>query len=170
MSVTRRELFGFLRREAENEREAEKKDEAPETEPADGGFSLDAFYARRGAGAEASTALPVFAVRADAAGAAGVTDTRVGIGPLAAADGAAAAEIAPLPAGMVPVVIPARCLAPRSFCATCVERCQAPGALVMDGALPRVVEAACTGCGLCVAVCPAPIMAFELVARSPSRG
>lgn len=73
----------------------------------------------------------------------------------------------PLPAAMVPAVDPARCLAARMACSACVERCPVPGALRWAGAVPEVVAAACTGCGQCLAVCPAPVLAFALCPRPP---
>jgi len=50
-----------------------------------------------------------------------------------------------------------RCLAwLGSFCSTCVEKCPEPGAL-LDGPRGPVVQASsCTGCGICVDLCPAP--------------
>jgi Fe-S-cluster-containing hydrogenase component 2 len=67
---------------------------------------------------------------------------------------------------MVPRLRPHHCLAARTACSVCVERCPAPGALRIAAGLPVVNEAACTGCGQCLTVCPAPIMAFDLVARA----
>lgn len=71
----------------------------------------------------------------------------------------------PLPATLVPRVDPARCMATRMACAACVERCPVPGAIRWAGTLPEVVAAACTGCGQCLAVCPAPVLALELQPR-----
>lgn len=66
-------------------------------------------------------------------------------------------------------VLEQHCLAwQRSFCTVCSERCPEPGAIVLDLARPRVVASACTGCGKCIQVCPAPVNAFEIVAR-PSK-
>ncbi len=49
------------------------------------------------------------------------------------------------------------CLAyQHSFCTTCSERCPEPGAIVIEQGLPRIVPEACTGCGICHEVCPAP--------------
>ncbi len=74
----------------------------------------------------------------------------------------------PLPATLVPRVDPARCMATRMACAACVERCPAPGAMRWAGPMPEVVAAACTGCGQCLAVCPAPVLALELQPRRTS--
>ncbi|MFY0530108.1 4Fe-4S dicluster domain-containing protein [Archangium gephyra] len=61
-------------------------------------------------------------------------------------------------------VRPQLCLAWQgSFCSTCSERCPIEGAIAVESGHPRVVEASCNGCGLCVQVCPAPINAFELI-------
>lgn len=66
-------------------------------------------------------------------------------------------------------VRPQLCLAWQgSFCSTCSERCPVEDAIVIEAGRPRVVEARCNGCGLCVQVCPAPINALELLpSRSP---
>ena len=67
--------------------------------------------------------------------------------------------------GPMPVrVRPQLCLAWQgSFCSTCSERCPIEGAIAVESGRPRVVEARCNGCGLCVQVCPAPLNAFELL-------
>lgn len=52
-----------------------------------------------------------------------------------------------------------------AFCATCVERCPVPGALVRVEGRPAVT-AACDGCGLCLQVCPSPFAPVELAART----
>ncbi len=50
-------------------------------------------------------------------------------------------------------------------CSTCRERCPVPGALTVAGGRPTIDAALCTGCGDCVAVCPAPILAIRFVAK-----
>lgn len=50
-------------------------------------------------------------------------------------------------------------------CSTCRERCPVPGALTVASGRPTIDAALCTGCGDCVAVCPAPILAIRFVAR-----
>lgn len=67
--------------------------------------------------------------------------------------------------GLVPEVLPHRCLATSSFCSVCIERCPAPGAIVTHQGRPRVVAELCHGCGRCIAACPAPILALALVPR-----
>lgn len=53
------------------------------------------------------------------------------------------------------------CLAyQRSFCSTCVERCPVEGAIQVQNGIPQVLASACTGCGICHAVCPAPTNAI----------
>ncbi len=54
-----------------------------------------------------------------------------------------------------------------SFCTVCAERCPAPGAIRLDAGRPVFAPAACTGCGVCRAVCPAPNVAILLL---PVRG
>lgn len=49
------------------------------------------------------------------------------------------------------------CLAyQNSFCSVCSERCPEPGAIETKRGIPSVVADACTGCGICHDVCPAP--------------
>jgi ferredoxin len=170
MTMSRRDLFTWFRRPV---------DEPPATEPArtepteSGGreptadvFSLDAFYAKR----DADRTIPAFAIRAAAA----TATTRVGVGPSLSAAHAAPGETEIVVAAataiardQVPAVLAHRCLATRSFCSVCVERCPVPGAIVVELGRPRVEPARCDGCGLCVLTCPAPVLAFELVPRAP---
>lgn len=72
----------------------------------------------------------------------------------------------PLPPTLVPRIDGEACLATRTMCSVCVERCPRPGAIVVEAGRPRVVAAACDGCGRCLAVCPAPSLAIGLVART----
>lgn len=139
--------------------------------PASGGFSLDAFYAKRAESGASGEALPVFRMRE---GLAAVETTNVGTPELGDnANARIARENAQVPAGMaparaVPVAAPLRllrdrCLAwQKSFCTVCAERCPEPGAIVLDGGRPILVDERCTRCGVCIAVCPAPVNAFEL--------
>lgn len=104
-----------------------------------GGFSLEAFYAAREQSGEGRTggSLPVFSREAP-------------------------------PAARAVRVRPSLCLAWQgSFCSTCSERCPVEGAITVEVGRPRVVEAQCNGCGLCVQVCPAPLNAFEFVPSCP---
>ncbi len=61
------------------------------------------------------------------------------------------------------------CIAWRgTSCSTCRERCPVPGVITVDAGRPTIDPATCTGCGECVAVCPAPILAIRFVARKPA--
>lgn len=49
------------------------------------------------------------------------------------------------------------CLAyQKSFCSVCSERCPELGAIITEKGIPRIEADACTGCGICHDVCPAP--------------
>jgi len=50
-------------------------------------------------------------------------------------------------------------------CTVCIERCPVPGAVVVDGTRVRIMDTACTGCGVCRDVCPAPTPAIVLWPR-----
>jgi Pyruvate/2-oxoacid:ferredoxin oxidoreductase delta subunit len=73
--------------------------------------------------------------------------------------------VAPLAEGKrIAKVQPFSCLnAMGSFCSTCVERCPVPGAIRAEGRRVLVAAEACTGCGICADVCPAPGNAILLV-------
>lgn len=59
------------------------------------------------------------------------------------------------------------CLAyQRSFCSSCVERCPEDGAITKNLGRPEFFQDACTGCGICLDVCPAPRKAIRLVPAS----
>lgn len=61
------------------------------------------------------------------------------------------------------------CLAyQRSFCSTCSERCPVPNAIVVENGIPRVNASACTGCGVCHDVCPAPRNAVLMLPKKIS--
>lgn len=69
-------------------------------------------------------------------------------------------------AHQVAVIQGRRCLAYRSlFCSTCVERCPVEGAIVVKQGIPRIVASACTGCGECRQVCPAPENAVLMIPK-----
>ncbi|MCB9904811.1 MAG: 4Fe-4S binding protein [Planctomycetes bacterium] len=54
-------------------------------------------------------------------------------------------------------IAPSACVAYRGVvCTSCVNRCPVPGAMELAYGRPRILEAACTGCGVCHEVCPAP--------------
>jgi ferredoxin-type protein NapG len=48
-------------------------------------------------------------------------------------------------------------------CSACVDACPVPAAIELVCDKPKIVEAACTGCGVCQFVCPAPDNAVLLV-------
>lgn len=150
--VSRRSLFDAFRAPATRE---------PAQPAAAPGFSLDAFYAGRGAAAP----LPSAPLRP---GLPAVPTTRVGLGA-ARAPGRAAGHAVVIPEGGRVRVRAHTCLAlTGSFCSTCSERCPVPGAIVVEAGRPRVDEDVCTGCGVCVGLCPAPINGFDIVL--PRRG
>lgn len=135
------------------------------------GFSLDAFYSQRDAAVQRgglghSEELPHFELRT---GLPEVETTRVGTPELATH--AISKDLAPVPAARLAGKVriqPEHCLAwQRSFCSVCAERCPEPGAIVSLAGKPQVVARACTGCGLCVQVCPAPVNAFEVINCPP---
>jgi ferredoxin-type protein NapG len=56
------------------------------------------------------------------------------------------------------------CLAwQRSFCTVCSERCPVPDAITLDQGRPTIDASVCTGCGVCLYVCPAPRKAVMLL-------
>lgn len=58
------------------------------------------------------------------------------------------------------------CLAHQGgFCSTCVERCPVPGAIKVRDGKPTIRQGACTGCGVCHFVCPAPTNAVRIFPR-----
>lgn len=64
-----------------------------------------------------------------------------------------------------------RCLAwRRTICSVCAERC-AENAIVFSGLFaPRVHDERCTGCGDCVAVCPAGALHLAGATENPGSG
>lgn len=50
-----------------------------------------------------------------------------------------------------------------SFCTVCSERCPVPDAIEVIAGKPRIREDVCTGCGVCAAVCPAPMNAIVVM-------
>jgi ferredoxin len=172
-TLSRRALFGFLRKQQEPAPSPEPT-RAPTPEPTpSGGFSLEAFYSSRAQAGEATgNSIPTFSLRE---GLVVPQDgvSRIGMAPLAPAAGVPSSEGpgaptgAPVP-GMAVRVRPQLCLAWQgSFCSTCSERCPAEGAIVVELGRPRVVEERCNGCGLCVQVCPAPLNALEFLPSRP---
>lgn len=51
----------------------------------------------------------------------------------------------------------------RGFCSTCVERCPVDGAIELREGKPYIVDATCSGCGVCHSVCPAPMNAIMIM-------
>jgi ferredoxin len=61
-------------------------------------------------------------------------------------------------------IAPSACLAYRGVaCTSCVDDCPVPGAMELAHGRPRIIASACTGCGVCHQVCPAPRNAVLLV-------
>ena len=79
------------------------------------------------------------------------------------------AEAAPIDtAPKVAVIAGRHCLAYQgTLCRTCLERCPVEGAITLVDFLPRVNPSACTGCAVCVALCPAPTPALHLYPARP---
>lgn len=76
-----------------------------------------------------------------------------------------AAHKAP-PAPSVAVIQGRYCLAyDRNFCSTCSERCPVEGAITVTNGIPRVNPGACTGCGVCHDLCPAPTNAVLMLPK-----
>ena len=74
---------------------------------------------------------------------------------------------APVPAIGLARISTVDCLAHQgSTCTTCSERCPIDGAIRLTGNRPQVVAEACTGCGVCHHVCPAPRNAVLVMPRA----
>ena len=59
------------------------------------------------------------------------------------------------------------CLAHQgSVCMTCSERCPVAGAVTLTQGRPTINASACTGCGICASVCPAPRPAIAILPRA----
>lgn len=71
----------------------------------------------------------------------------------------------PQAAPMHAVIRAHMCLAATTECAACVERCPVAGAIVTRDRTPMVNPLACTGCGDCIAACPAPTGTIMLIPR-----
>lgn len=70
------------------------------------------------------------------------------------------------PSAAVATIDVDRCLnAMRQMCTVCVERCPVQGAMRLEDMRPVVDAQACTGCGVCGDICPAPEVAIALVER-----
>ena len=77
----------------------------------------------------------------------------------------ASGQPAGAPKDRVAVIQGRFCLAYTSFCTVCAERCPVPGAMKVEKGVPMVVPEACTGCGVCHGVCPAPTNAVLVIPR-----
>ena len=51
------------------------------------------------------------------------------------------------------------------ICSVCVEQCPVPGAIKVRQGKPTIRQGACTGCGVCHFVCPAPVNAVRIFPR-----
>ena len=171
--LTRRQVLSFWKK-GEPTTGVERRSTSDErtSSASQGSFSLDVFYAKRSHAETSPNTIPHFQLRP---GLAPVATTQVGtpeLGPSTIA-GAPITRTAPSPYDGPPnahVVASrlrihrGRCLAwQRSFCTTCSERCPEQGAIRLEEGRPSVDDARCTRCGICIAVCPAPINAFEIV-------
>tara|TARA_B100001964_G_C14089331_1_gene534085 strand:- start:318 stop:953 length:636 start_codon:yes stop_codon:yes gene_type:complete len=59
------------------------------------------------------------------------------------------------------------CLAFRgTVCTVCVERCPVDQCMTMEAGRPKINAETCTGCGVCLYVCPAPGPAIHLLPTS----
>ncbi len=73
------------------------------------------------------------------------------------------------PAGAKAMIRRHACLAHLHVsCSTCIERCPVPGAIVLRAGMPVIVQSACTGCGVCQDLCPAPVNAIEITSPDPT--
>lgn len=62
-----------------------------------------------------------------------------------------------VPTARPAIVLESKCLAWQgTVCSVCREHCAVAGAIVIDRGRPTIDPNRCTGCGDCVAVCPAP--------------
>jgi len=56
-----------------------------------------------------------------------------------------------------------------SFCTVCSEQCPVPGAIEVHACKPTIRPDACTGCGVCANVCPAPTNAIVVMPLADRR-
>lgn len=64
--------------------------------------------------------------------------------------------------GVVPQINTRQCLAwTGQSCTVCRDVCPIPHAIRLIAAMPRINDARCDGCGLCVSKCPVPTLAFK---------
>lgn len=66
----------------------------------------------------------------------------------------------------VAVIQGGHCLAYQGgVCFTCSERCPEPGVITTKQGVPTVHVGLCTGCGVCVDLCPAPTNAILMLVK-----
>jgi ferredoxin len=155
--LSRRSLLGLLRRAAPEAQPRPAPQPPPAAKPLPPErFSLESFYrARAVTAAGGAQSLPPAVHRV---GLEFLPATRVGVPEFAT----------PRPNGGAwgARVRESTCLAWQgSFCTVCSEHCPVKGALLLELGRPRVDPAACTGCGACIQVCPAPINGLMLAPR-----
>ena len=64
-------------------------------------------------------------------------------------------------------IVPFHCLSgPPGFCSSCLDQCPVEGAITLQGQFPVIQSQACTGCGVCQHVCPAPTNAVLILPSS----
>lgn len=172
----RRDLFRLWRRRPSEETQPGSEPATtapvPQALPA---FSLGSFYSGRAGHSEA--AFPSFSPNIDAFARGAEAGCTARGTPELAAPTAPPPPWATRPtrsqrlaAHLVPLVRKDTCLAYRSVCSVCVERCPEEGAITLLDGRPLVVPERCTGCGACVGACPAPINGFSVVARANEAG
>ena len=123
-------------------------------------FSLESFYSQRSG---APQAVPDIKRRE---GLPEVPTSQRGVVEPPSTPAREQAAKAELPPEVVVRIKTGDCLAwNRSFCSTCFERCPEKGSIVLAAARPVVDEDRCTGCGICIQVCPAPVLAIEVVPK-----
>ena len=52
-----------------------------------------------------------------------------------------------------------------TVCTTCVEHCPVEDCMTMEGGKPQIDGDTCTGCGVCLYVCPVPNSAINLIPK-----
>jgi heterodisulfide reductase subunit A-like polyferredoxin len=73
-----------------------------------------------------------------------------------------ASPATPVLKGVVPQINTRQCLAwTGQSCTVCRDVCPIPHAIRLVAMMPRINDARCDGCGLCVSKCPIPTLAFK---------
>jgi ferredoxin-type protein NapF len=52
-----------------------------------------------------------------------------------------------------------------TVCTACVDQCPVENCMTMEGGRPKIDSETCTGCGVCLYVCPAPGGAIDLLPK-----